>query len=76
MDFILNNSTEIIMVISVLYPPALFLLPPTLASKIDLGIKVFKVVADGLERAKNTKPGLSNQFEETENKKPIQKSRN
>jgi hypothetical protein len=60
MEFLQDNISNITMILTVLYPPLLYILPPNVAGKIDLGIKVIKVIADGLERAKNTKSGLSN----------------
>lgn len=59
MDFLQNNYQTIILVLASAYPPLLFLLPPQIASKVDIGIKVLKVVADSWEKAKNTKGGLS-----------------
>lgn len=76
MEFITNNLPTILTVLGLAYPPLLFLLPPNVATKIDIGIKVIKTIADTLEKAKETKGGLSldpgiNQ----EIKKPIQKSK-
>lgn len=59
MEFITNNYQTILLVLGAVYPPILFLLPPSIASKIDLGVKIIKTVADSLEKAKNTKAGLS-----------------
>lgn len=75
MEFLQNNLSNIVLVLTVLYPPLIYILPPNIANKIDLGIKIFKAVADGLERAKNTKSGFSNENEQTEIKKPIQKAK-
>jgi hypothetical protein len=73
MEFLENNYQNIILVLGAVYPPLLFLLPPQIASKINIGIKVIKAVADTLEKAKNTKGGLSAQTSQTENKTFIQK---
>lgn len=59
MEFLTNNYETIILFIVSSYPPLLFLLPPQVASKIDIGIKVLKVVANSWEKAKNTKGGFS-----------------
>ena len=59
MEFLSNNLTEILLVVGAIYPPLLFLLPVKYATKIDLGIKVIKTIADSLEKSKNTKSGLS-----------------
>lgn len=59
MDFLANNYQTILLVLGAVYPPVLFLLPPQVASKIDLGVKIVKVVADSLEKAKDSKAGLS-----------------
>jgi hypothetical protein len=74
MEFLENNYQNIILVLGAVYPPLLFLLPVKIASKIDIGIKVIKAVADTLEKAKNTKGGLSTtSSSEIENKTFIQK---
>jgi hypothetical protein len=76
MEFLENNYQNIILVLGAVYPPLLFLLPPQIASKIDIGIKVLKTVADSWEKAKNTKGGLSTtSSSEIENKTFIQKSK-
>lgn len=64
MEFLTNNLTQIILISGAIYPPLLFLLPVKYASKIDLGIKIIKAIADSLERSKNTKVGFSNQLED------------
>ncbi len=63
LDFLLNNSSVIITVLGALYPPALFLLPASTANKINVGVKVLKTVTNVLEKATNTKGGLSTQEE-------------
>lgn len=80
MEFLSNNLTEILLVVGAIYPSLLFLLPAKYATKIDLGIKVIKTIADALEKGKNTKSGLSFQTEHlqtelTENKTFYQKSK-
>ena len=74
MEFLANNYQTILLFLASAYPPLLFLLPPEVASKIDIGIKVLKVVADSWEKAKNTKGGLSISVP-TENKTFVQKSK-
>lgn len=59
MEFLSNNLTEILLVFGAIYPPLLFLLPAKYATKIDLVIRVIKTIADSLEKAKNTKSGIS-----------------
>ena len=61
MDFLANNYQTILLVLGAVYPPVLFLLPPQVASKIDLGVKIVKVVADTLEKAKDSKGGFSSE---------------
>ena len=73
MEFLTNNYQTILLVLGAVYPPLLFLLPAQYASKIDLGIKVIKTVADTLEKAKNTQGGLSPNPTQTENKTFVQK---
>lgn len=75
MEFLQNNYQTILLVLASAYPPLMYLLPVKIASKIDIGIKVIKAVADTLEKAKNTKGGLSTTSSETENKTFIQKSK-
>lgn len=59
MEFFTNNYQTILLVLGAVYPPLLFVLPPNVASKIDLGVKVLKIVVDSLDKAKNSKGGLS-----------------
>ena len=59
MEFLANNYQTILLVVGAVYPPLLFLLPPQVASKIDLGVKVLKVVCTALDKAKDSKAGLS-----------------
>lgn len=59
MDFLQNNYQTIILVLGAVYPPLLYFLPPQIASKIDLGVKVLKIVVDTLDKAKNSKGGFS-----------------
>ncbi len=73
MEFLANNYQNILLVLASAYPPLLFLLPPQIASKIDIGIKVLKVVADSWEKAKNTKGGLSTTPPTETNKTFVQK---
>ena len=75
MEFFTNNYQTILLFLASAYPPLLFLLPPPIASKIDIGIKVLKVVADSWEKAKNTKGGLSISPLTEINKTFIQKSK-
>lgn len=75
MEFLENNISNIVLILTIAYPPLIYVLPPNIANKIDLGIKIFKILADGLERAKQTKSGFSNELEETLIKKPIQKAK-
>ena len=76
MDFFTNNYQTIILVLGAVYPPLLFVLPPNVASKIDLGVKVLKIVVDTLEKAKNTRQGLSSRLETDIRKKTfVQKSK-
>lgn len=76
MEFITNNLPTILTVLGLAYPPLLFLLPPAVATKIDIGIKVIKTIADTLEKAKQTKGGFSIETGLSKDiKKTIQKSR-
>lgn len=59
MEFFTNNYQTIILVLGAVYPPLLFVLPPNVASKIDLGVKVLKIVVDSLDKAKKSKGGFS-----------------
>ena len=69
----LNYLDDIALVLTVIYPPLLFLLPAKYATRIDLGIKVIKTIADTLDKAKNTQGGLSPNPTQTENKTFVQK---
>lgn len=75
MDFLANNYQTILLVLGAVYPPVLFLLPPQVASKIDLGVKIVKVVADTLEKAKDSKAGLSPNPPNETSKAFVQKSK-
>lgn len=75
MDFLTNNYQTILLVLASAYPPLLFLLPPPIASKIDLGFKVLKIVVDSLDKAKNSKGGLSTTPPTEINKTFVQKSK-
>lgn len=75
MEFLTNNYQTIILVLGALYPPVLYLLPVKYATKIDLGVKVLKTVADTLQKAIDTKGGLTPQFENPETKIYYQKSK-
>lgn len=69
----LNYLDDIALVLTVIYPPLLFLLPAKYATRIDLGIKVIKTIADTLDKAKNSQGGLSPNPTQTENKTFVQK---
>ena len=73
----LNYLDDIALVLTVIYPPLLFLLPAKYATRIDLGIKVIKTIADTLDKAKNSQGGLSPEPEQIqeENKTFYQKSK-
>lgn len=73
MEFLSNNLTEILLVVGAIYPPLLFLLPAKYATRIDLGIKVIKTIVDSLEKAKETKGGLTTKIEDIEQKPLYQK---
>ncbi len=75
MEFLANNYQTILLVVGAVYPPLLFLLPPQVASKIDLGVKIVKVVADTLEKAKDSKGGFSQKPGLQTNKTFVQKSK-
>lgn len=75
MEFLANNYQTILLVLASAYPPLLFLLPPNVASKIDIGIKVLKVVADSWEKAKNSKGGFSPNIPIETNKTFTQKAK-
>ncbi len=61
MEFLTNNYETILLIIGAVYPPLLFLLPPNIANKISLGVKIVKIVADSLEKAKDSKGGFSSE---------------
>lgn len=75
------DLSSILLFLSALYPPLLYLLPVSYANKINVGITVIKNVADLLDTLKNTKQGLTPK-EDTEflikeaEKTFIQKSKN
>jgi hypothetical protein len=75
-DLLLNNLPTIATIATVAYPPLLFLLPASTASKINVGVKVVKAIATALETAEQTKGGLSNQKEIEQNKRFVQKAKN
>lgn len=76
MEFITENLSTIFIVLAGAYPSLVFLLPPQIAHKLDLGIKIFKTVSEVLEKAKDTKSGFSLETKDDDIKKPfIQKSR-
>lgn len=81
MENIMENLGNVLLILGAVYPPLMYLLPVKYASRIDLGIKVIKSVAEALDKAKNTKAGLTNKEDETistsntENKTFIQKSK-
>jgi hypothetical protein len=52
-----------LLVATVLYPPALYLLPASVSSKIDLGVKILKTVTNALDKASKTKAGFNNDIE-------------
>lgn len=82
MENIMENLGNVLLILGAIYPPLMYLLPVKYATKIDLGVKVIKTVADTLEKAKNTKGGLTNKEDETvlnvteQDKTFIQKSKN
>jgi hypothetical protein len=73
------NLSDILIYIAVAYPPLMFLLPASVASKISIGVKVIKTIANTLETIQNTKGGLSTQQDIkediTKKKTFVQKSR-
>lgn len=79
MENIMENLGNVLLILGAVYPPLMYLLPVKYASRIDLGIKVIKSVAEALDKAKNTKAGLTNKEDETistsntENKTFVQK---
>lgn len=68
LDFFTNNLGTILAVVGVVYPPALYLLPASTASKISVGVKVVKTIANALENATNTKGGLTSEKELNSNR--------
>lgn len=74
-DLLLNNLPTIATVLTVAYPPLLFLLPANTASKINVGVKVVKAIANALETAQQTKGGFSSEKSIQQNKRFVQKSR-
>lgn len=76
MEFLQDNYQNLILIVGAVYPALIFLLPPQIATKISLGIKIIKVVAQTLEKAQNTKSGFSLEPHLEENKTFTQKSRN
>jgi len=76
MDFLQNNYQNLILIVGAVYPALIFLLPPQIATKIGLGIKIIKVVAQTLEKAQNTKAGFTLDPHLVENKTFTQKPRN
>lgn len=75
MEFIANNYQTIILFLGVVYPPLLFLLPPDIANKISLGVKIVKTIADTLDKAKNSKGGFSTTPPTEQNKTFVQKTK-
>lgn len=65
MDFLIDNLPTLGLVVASLYPPLLFLLPASTANKISLGVKIVKTIADTLEKAQDSKGGLSFKKDET-----------
>lgn len=59
LDFIFNNLGTITMVVGAIYPPALFILPATAASKINIGVKIVKAISNFLETAEKSRSGFS-----------------
>jgi hypothetical protein len=75
MEFLSNNLTDFIIILLASYHPLLFLLPPAVASKINIGVKILKTVSNFLEEAEKTKGGFSPKIEEKTIKPFIQKSK-
>jgi hypothetical protein len=46
----------------ILYPASIYLLPFKYAKKIDFMIDIIKVIANGLENARDTKGGISSKY--------------
>ncbi|RXJ98373.1 hypothetical protein CRU98_10060 [Arcobacter sp. CECT 8986] len=59
MNWLLDNLGIVSTVIGAVYPTALFLLPAKAATKINVGLKVVKGIANALENAQNSKGGLT-----------------
>lgn len=72
-DLFLNNLPTIATVLTVAYPPLLFVLPASTASKINIGVKVVKAIANALETAEQTKGGLSADRDIKQHKRFMQK---
>ena len=53
------DLSSILILLSAVYPPLLFLLPSSYAVKINVGVKILKKVVDTLEVLQNSKAGLS-----------------
>ena len=73
MEFLTNNYQTILLVLGAVYHPLLFLLPPNIANKISLGVKIVKTIADTLDKAKNSKGGFSTTPPTEQNKIFVQK---
>ena len=58
----MEHLPTVLTVLGMLYPPALFLLPPQVASKINLGVKVVKAVANTLDKAEKTNGGFTTEI--------------
>lgn len=65
MDFLIDNLPTVGLVLGLIYPPLLFLLPASTAKKISLGVKIVKTIADTIEKAQDSKGGLSFKKDET-----------
>ena len=75
MENVIDYIPNIVLILGLIYPPLLYVLPAKYATRIDLGIKVIKTIADTLDKAKNTKGGLSPNPTQIENKTFVQKSK-
>lgn len=75
MEFLTNNLTDFLIILLASYHPLLFLLPPSVASKINVGVKILKTVSNFLEEAEKSKGGFSPKIEEKVIKPFVQKSR-
>lgn len=58
----MEHLTTILTVLGVVYPPLLYILPPHMASKINVVVTVGKAFFNALDKAQNTKAGLSNEI--------------